>query len=195
MFWKKTKTYHDSDIIEGFRNPDPRVVDYVYSQYYKVIENYIVKHGGLKEDVKDIFQEGLSVVFLKVQKEDFRLECAFGTYLFSVCKNIWLVLLREKKHTVELASQWEQEETEDDRKAMEIEILQQRKEHLFRKHYAELDEECQQIMRLYLKKIPFKEVADILGLPSEMHAVKRKARCKEILIKKVKDDPEYKVLY
>ncbi|MCX6270133.1 MAG: sigma-70 family RNA polymerase sigma factor [Bacteroidetes bacterium] len=195
MFWKKGRIYSDDDIVQGFRNPDPKVVNYVYSSYYKLIESFILKHGGAYEDVKDVFQEGLSVVYLKVQQQNFKLNSAFGTYLFSICKNRWFFELRRRKYSSELLSNWEQDETVDDGKSFAFEVMQERKENLFRKHYVELDEECQQIMRLFLKKIPFKEIAEIMGYDSEMNAIKRKARCKEILMKRIKNDPDFTELY
>ncbi|MHC1708732.1 MAG: RNA polymerase sigma factor [Bacteroidales bacterium] len=195
MFWKKTKTFNDQEIIQGFRAMDPHVVNYVYSAYYKVVETFIVNHGGSYEDVKDVYQEALSAIFLKIQKEEFILNSAFGTFLFSICKNLWMGELRKRKYSKELMNQIGQDSTEEDTDSLVMEFLQERKEYLFRKHYATLDEECQHVIRLYLKKISFKEIAAIMGFPSELHAIKRKSRCKEMLIRRVKNDPEFDELY
>lgn len=195
MFWKKAKTYSDQEIIEGFISMDPGVVNYVYSAYYKVVEAFVVNHGGSYEDVKDVYQEALSAIFLKIQKQEFILNSAFGTYLFSVCKNLWMGELRKRKYAKDLNSQLELDSSEEDTDSLRVEFLQERKEYLFRKHYATLDEECQHVLRLYLKKISFKEIATIMGFPTEQHAIKRKSRCKEMLIRRVKNDPEFDQLY
>jgi RNA polymerase sigma factor (sigma-70 family) len=149
MFWKKAKTYSDQEIIEGFKTMDPNVVNYVYSAYYKVVETFMVNHGGSYEDVKDVYQEALSAIFLKIQKQEFILNSAFGTYLFSVCKNLWMGELRKRKYAKDLKSQLEQDASEEDTDSLVMEFLQERKEYLFRKHYATLDEECQNVIRLY----------------------------------------------
>ena len=195
MFWKKAKTYSDQEIIEGFKTMNPGVVNYVYSAYYKVVETFIVNHGGSYEDVKDVYQEALSAIFLKIQKQEFILNSAFGTYLFSVCKNLWMGELRKRKYTKDLKNQLEQEATEEDTDSLVMEFLQERKEYLFRKYYATLDEDCQHVIRLYLKKISYKEIAAIMGFATEQHAIKRKSRCKEMLIRRVKNDPEVEQLY
>ncbi|HRY31755.1 MAG TPA: sigma-70 family RNA polymerase sigma factor [Bacteroidales bacterium] len=197
MFWKKGKSFSDGDIIEGFRKTDPRVVNYVYLTYYKTIELYIVKHGGKYDDVKDVFQEGLSVVFQKVQQDDFVLNCSFITLLFSICKNLWLLELRRRKYSKDVESSWGREEgvEDSDTESVRLEYIQERKETLFRKHYSSLNEECQQVIRLYLKKLSFREIASIMGYESERMAIKRKSRCKEILIRRVKSDPAFGELY
>jgi hypothetical protein len=43
-----------------------------------------------------------------------------------------------------------------------------------------------------MEKVPLKDIASIMGYTSGKYAKKRKYQCKEILIKRIKNDPIYK---
>ncbi|MEL6538028.1 MAG: sigma factor, partial [Bacteroidota bacterium] len=49
------------------------------------------------EKARDLFQDLLMAIFYNTQKKDFELTCAFSTYLFSVCRNLWFKELRQRK--------------------------------------------------------------------------------------------------
>ena len=63
---------------------------------------------------------------------------------------------------------------------------------LFQSHFANLGKDCQKILQLYFDKVPLKNIAQIMGFKSEKYAKKRKFKCKEYLIKSIKQDLEYK---
>jgi hypothetical protein len=46
-------------------------------------------------------------------------------------------------------------------------------------------------LQLYFDKVPLKNIAQIMGFKSEKYAKKRKFKCKEYLIKSIKQDLEY----
>ncbi len=194
MLWKRKVKYTDEEILEGFRNTDSRVLSYVYSTYYKVIEYHVVKNGGRKEYVKDLFQDSLSVAYNKVREENFELTCTFGTYLFSISKKLWLYELRKQRSKPEILSDTMDQYGEEPVNLDELETVLTKQRKLFRKHYDNLDDLCKNLILLFLKKVPFKEIADQMGFRDEMTAVRRKLKCKDLLMRKILNDPEYKNL-
>jgi RNA polymerase sigma factor (sigma-70 family) len=195
MLWSKNKRlYTDNEIIEGFRTTDYKVLQYVYSTYYKIVENFILKHGGKSEDAKDNFQEGLSIVLMKITNDDLTLNSSFSTYLFSICKNIWLNEHRKRRYMQVYHIGNDDTIMDTGAEFDEDEIILLKKERLFRKHFKNLDELCKKLISFHLNKVSFKEIADKLGFKDEMQAIRRKAKCKEYLIKKIKNDPEYNEL-
>ena len=62
---------------------------------------------------------------------------------------------------------------------------------LYQKHFTNLGKDCQKILQLYFDKVPLKNIAQIMGFKSEKYAKKRKFKCKEYLIKSIKQDLEY----
>ncbi len=53
------------------------------------IQRMILTRGGSKADADDIFQEALLVFHKKAMNPEFELNCAEGTYLYSVCRFLW----------------------------------------------------------------------------------------------------------
>lgn len=48
------------------------------------------------------------------------------------------------------------------------------------------------LLRLFLKQISLKEIAEIMGFSTEKYAKLRKFLCKEELKRRILSDPEYK---
>ena len=66
---------------------------------------------------------------------------------------------------------------------------------LFQKHYQGLGKLCKEILQLYMQKYSNEKIAQMLGNKSPEYIKTKKYKCKEILVKKIKNDPEYKDLY
>ena len=62
-----------------------------------MILDFTRKNSGSEEDARDLFQEGLVVIFEKVSSGDLKLSSAFRTYFYAVCRNKWLMVLRRKR--------------------------------------------------------------------------------------------------
>ena len=95
-------SYSDAEIVDGILHADRKVMDFIYRQYYGKVESFLVGKGGNPEHIKDVFQEAMFVICKKVNEKGLILTCAFSTYLFSVCKYIWMHDLRKNRYqTVE----------------------------------------------------------------------------------------------
>lgn len=89
------------NILLNLRASDDRIVDqafsYLYQEYFPVIQHYIKENNGSEEDAADVFQDSLIVLYDKVRTDGFKMTCAMKTYLYSICRNLWLKKLRSKK--------------------------------------------------------------------------------------------------
>ena len=164
------------------------LMDFIYRKYYGKIENFLVGKGGNPEHIKDVFQEAMIVVCKKVNTKSLVLSCSFSTYLFAVCKNIWMHDLRKHRYqTVEDSSLnviSEEPEEEDE--------MSEKLQALYRHHFSKLSEDCQKLLRLHFRKLPLSEIRELLGYSSEHYTSDRKYRCKQSLFNRIKNDPEYK---
>ena len=50
----------------------------------------------------------------------------------------------------------------------------------------------QKLLQLFFEKVSLKEIAKVMGYKSEKYAKKRKFKCKELLISRIKQDAEFK---
>lgn len=176
--------------MSGIKDRDTKVLDFIYNNYFRQIRSFIVQNQGSPEDAKDVCQDAILVIYQKLVNANLTLSCSFSTYLYSVCRLLWLKQLEKRK----LWRQFTEEagmfvDLEED-----ILMIYESNERyqLYQKHFRKLSFNCQKVMELFLARIPLREIARILGFKSEQYVKKRKHQCKEKLINSIRNDPEYK---
>ena len=184
--------YSADNILLGLKERDTKVLDYIYERYYPQIRTFISNNQGSDEDAKDVYQDALLVIYQKAIKNNLTLSCSFNTYLFSVCRLLWLKQL-ELSRQQQTVTDDPFEFIELDSRVLEISEMNERYK-LYQDHFNQLSYSCQKVMELFLAGIPLKEIANILGFKSEQYAKKRKHQCKEKLISSIKGDPAYSQL-
>jgi RNA polymerase sigma factor (sigma-70 family) len=154
-----------------------------------MISKFVLKNSGSIKDAEDVFQDAIVIIFEKIRNDNLELTCTLKTYLYSVCRNIWLQHLTKKNKT-KLVDYFEIE------KDMNIVIDNAQyfeEEKLFHQHYAKLSTKCRKLLELYFGKVPYKNIADQLNI-SISNVKTSKFRCKELLYTRIKNDPQYKKL-
>ncbi|MCG8477132.1 MAG: sigma-70 family RNA polymerase sigma factor [Cytophagales bacterium] len=181
----QTKETVNQRLINGIKNSCQKIVNQVYKDYYPSISNFVLKNQGTPEAAQDIFQEGLIVIYRKSLQGDFHISCSFHTYLYAICKNLWYKELRKKGRYVQ-----EVHENTHVIDANEIYKLQEKQERyeLFRRKFKELNEDCQKILFHFFEKKSMKEITEIMGFKNEGYTKKRKFKCKEKLVKLIRED-------
>lgn len=184
--------YNVEEILEGIRRNNIRILQYIYKTYYSYIEYFIISNSGSDDDAKDIFQEALVVIYRKLTEDELEISCSFKTYLYSVCRLLWLKQLERRKVKNELSIDSEAYiDLEDETKEL---AEQNERFSLYQKHFKRLNEDCKKVLEMSMEKIPLKQIAEIMGYKSEKYAKKRKFQCKERLINEIKNDPNFKDL-
>lgn len=183
--------YSDEAILEGIRFRSTAILEYVYEECYPLIKNLVTKNSGDAEDVQDVFQDAMVILYKKMQHEEVILQCTFKTYLYSICNHLWLQKLEKSKREdvayktiaslVDLA--------EED--LIEIYDDEAEKLRIYQRHFVQLEEECKNLLRLHIKKLTAREIADVMGFKTEKFAKVKKFRCKEDLKRRIINDPDY----
>lgn len=183
--------YSNLDLLNGIRRNDTIVLQYIYKNFYSKINFFIKKNSGDDDDANDIFQEAIIIIFRKLKANELVLDCTFETYLYSVCRFLWLKQLEKRKIEKEkIKDNHDYNEDLYDDGLEKVADLNERYR-LYQKHFTNLGKDCQKILQLYFDKVPLKNIAQIMGFKSEKYAKKRKFKCKEYLIKSIKQDLEY----
>jgi len=180
----------DKEIINGFIVHDRRITNYIYDQYLPVIKKLVLANQGTEDEAQDIFQDALLIIYRKIKFYGLKLKCKFSTYLYSICKNLWLQEL-EKRDKGNLGYY--------DHSDLNEEIgfndeLEKKKSGLYLRHFQKLGEECRRLLHLFFDRIPFIEIMRIMGYPSRQYAIDKKYRCQRQLINSLTGDPEYEEL-
>ncbi len=189
---KPVRKYSDQELLEGIIDGDPQVLKLIYTENFPGIRHYVFLNSGNEDDAKDIFQESLILLYNKIKSPDFILSSSLETYLYSICRFVWLKELSSRKKYVII-------ENEDlsiisDEKEI-IEILERNERlSLYREKYKELSDDCKRVLKMFLNNIPTKEITQAMGYRSDQHTKNRRFRCKKSLINKIQECDKFKEL-
>jgi len=180
------------ELLNGIFKSDAVVLQFIYKKFYSNINFFVKKNNGDEDDANDIFQEAIIIIYRKLKANDLVLDCTFDTYLYSICRLLWLKELEKRKFEKENIKDNHEynDDIYDDGLEKVIDLNERYK--LYQKHFANLGKDCQKILQMYFDKVPLQNIADVMGFKSEKYAKKRKYSCKEYLIKSIKQDLQYK---
>jgi RNA polymerase sigma factor (sigma-70 family) len=187
-------SYSDEELLTGLRERDSVSITELYRVLYPVARTIVEKNSGSREDTEDVFQDGIFVLYRNVSKGEIRLECTLKTYFYSICWKIWMQRLDRKwrmKYQSEIIQEPEEDYTVQDPDSDEVKLEQTR---LYRHHFLLLPNDCQQVLRLFFCRTPLKDIALIMGFRDETYAKTRKYLCKNMLRKRILQDPRCKPL-
>ena len=183
-------TLNNEDYLKGIAENNLRVLQNIYNNSLPEVIKHIKKNSGTTEDAKDVFQEGILVVFKKVSQGELELTTPFHVYLFSICKRIWLKKLKkrgQREVTFDSIGEYTIEEDLDEA------FIKTRKWNLFNNKFQALTEECRTVLKMLFNGKSGKEIAQAMGYTEE-YAKRKKYKCKNSLAEMIKKDPEYKDL-
>lgn len=185
--------YSNEEILNGILRNDNVILQHIYKSFYYKVNLLVKKNNGDNEDANDIFQEAIIVIYRKLKANELLLSCSFETYLFAVCKYLWLKNLTRQKTEKDIIMENSSLESEYDIDFMEMADKNERYK-LFQKHFQMLGSDCQKLLQLFFDKTPLKQIAQIMGFNSEKYVKKRKFKCKEYLVTSIKQDVHFKKL-
>ena len=87
----------DEELISGIVNDNEEALKVLYKEHYYSILHFIKLNNGSEDDAKDVFQEALIIFYEKIKDGNLELNCAIKTFVYSVCRRIWLKKLNERK--------------------------------------------------------------------------------------------------
>jgi RNA polymerase sigma factor (sigma-70 family) len=90
--------YFDELIVSELRKENnATVLRELYRTHYPMIVNLVCSNNGTEQEAKDVYQESLIAFYEKIRSPGFVLTCKIKTYLYAVCRRLWLKRLSEKK--------------------------------------------------------------------------------------------------
>jgi RNA polymerase sigma factor (sigma-70 family) len=188
---KLSRNLTDQEILEQIRsktNPN-QAISQLYSQYYGMLEHYILQNSGSADDAADLIQEVMLVFVKLVSEEKFRGEASIKSILYSISRNLWITELRKRKST---SARNERYEGEKDQLDTNISDQISRNENLkfVMDLFEKLGEKCQQILTLfYFEEYSMKEICEKLDFSSDQVLRNKKYKCLQSLTDQVKSSP------
>lgn len=82
-------------LLKGLALNEKQAIESIYKDNYSTIQAFVMNNTGTADDARDIFQEAMIVLFEKATSGSFELNCQLKTYLYSVCRRLWLKKLHQ----------------------------------------------------------------------------------------------------
>jgi len=173
-------------IINGITDGDRGIFNDLYEYEFPKVVKLIINNSGSVDAAKDVFQDALVILIEKVYTNKLDLTCTISTYLYSICRFLWMDQLRQNKREIPLKDDYshlfadititEFENTpdiyEDVNNAIEI-----------------LGDPCKQLLEcFYYKNLSWDEIASSLGYANAASARNQKYKCLERIRSKVNLD-------
>jgi RNA polymerase sigma factor (sigma-70 family) len=166
----------------------------LYKQIFPIIKSFIHKNNGSEDDAADIFQDAIIVFYEKVRLNQFQLNSSIRTFLYSVCKHLWLNKLRAQKKVFSLEEESESMTIDDD--TLSIIGTNEKNEYLIQLLSA-IGEDCKKVLiYYYFDRLKMKQIADRMNFANEQVAKNKKSSCLKKLKSMISKSPHIRdILY
>jgi len=173
----------DSKIIEGIRLQDDSILNWIYDNYFSTVKNHVLKNSGSQEDVSDVFQDSIIVLYKQITDENLNLTTDLKGYFFGIARNVWSAQLRKNQRNTELNIDIPDEDPDEYGDPL--------LERVVSRAFQKLKPDQQLILSLFSDGHSYEEIAAEMNLKNEIYARRKKYLCKEALLGIVIEDPEY----
>jgi RNA polymerase sigma factor (sigma-70 family) len=166
----------EQKLLEGLALNDRKAIETIYKQHYNMVQSLVLNNSGYPDDARDIFQEAMIVLYEKVRSGSFELHCQLKTYLYSVCRRLWLKRLNQMQRiSPEVEGLGETVPVEE-----ELEKHEQRNQDflVMEQSLNNLGEPCRSLLKAYyLEKKNMVEIAGDFGYTNADNAKNQKYKC------------------
>jgi len=163
-------------LLQGLARDDKKAVETIYKQNYNTIQALIINNNGTADDAKDVFQEAMIVLYQKVKTGSFELNCQIKTYLYSVCRRLWLKRLLQQNKFLSSNDNHEEiviiDEDIEEHEKRDVEFT------MMEKAMNSLGEPCKSLLEaFYLQKRQMQDIASSFGYTNADNAKNQKYKC------------------
>jgi len=163
-------------LLKGLADNDTKAVEAIYKENFSMIQAFILNNNGSYDDARDIFQEAMITLYEKAKSESFVLTCQLKTYIYSVCRRLWLKRLQQMgRYVLQSETLEESVFVEDD-----IELHDKRNAEfaIMERALSSLGEPCKSLLEAYyLNKKGMTEIASEFGYTNADNAKNQKYKC------------------
>jgi len=163
-------------LLEGLAINDRKAVETIYRQNFNMVQVLVLNNNGSADDAKDIFQEAMIVLYEKARSGNFELNCRLKTFVYSVCRRLWLKRLQQQNRYASSGDSMENVVAVDEdlaaheKRNAEFEMMENAINHL--------GEPCKSLLEaFYLQKQNMQVIAASFGYTNADNAKNQKYKC------------------
>ena len=168
--------FNEQVLLKGLAKNDAKSVEIIYKNNFNMVQSFILNNNGTYDDARDIFQEAMIVLYENVKSETFVLTCQIKTYLYSICRRLWLKRLQYSNRFTAQA------ESVEDTVSVDEDLEQQEKRNsdfaIMERALGSLGEPCKSLLEAYyFEKKDMADIALTFGYTNADNAKNQKYKC------------------
>jgi RNA polymerase sigma factor (sigma-70 family) len=178
--------YTDDELIRMIRDGHNEGFTSIYEYHKEYCMNFMKSKYSDHDEIQDIFQDAVLVLYEKVQDSEFKLTCSIQTYLNSICRNQILVRLQKSGRFVQKSEDGAEEYIEnisdwfEDPDGVNQERVKTIQDVLLL--MKSNSSKCyDMLVRFWYRKQTMSKIANDLGYTNAENAKNQKARCQQKL--------------
>ena len=184
----------DSKIVEYLNEggrKESRAIQQLLDLNRSKISSYVLKNSGNSSDADTVLVEGVTELVFNVRKGKFRGDSTLSTYLFSICRSLWLKSLKKNKRYA------------DDDAIIHMEDASESPLQLFNEQQIKSEvaflltsvgEACKKVLEMWSQHYSMTDISAQLGYKNSQIAMNKKNRCLSKLKDIVKDNMAHREL-
>jgi RNA polymerase sigma factor (sigma-70 family) len=184
----------DLEIVENIeKNTNLNAcIQSLYKDHYGLLENFVIKNGGRKEDGEDVVQETMVTFIQIIQEGKYRKEANLKSFLYAITKNIWFTKLKKLKAELQRGSIWIEKSAEYDDDINES-IKKKESLGLIMSVLDNLGEVCSNILkRFYYEELSLIEILPFTNFENEQVLRNKKSKCMKTLMENLEKNTQLK---
>ena len=163
-------------LLAGLAKNDRVAVETIYGKHFGMIQSLIINNNGSSEDARDIFQEAMIILYERSRSADFELQCQLKTYLYSICRRLWLKKLTQSQRYIPQVNGIE--DTVPVEEEIELHELKNLEFQVMEKALLGLGEPCKSLLEaFYIQRKNMSEIASNFGYTNPDNAKNQKYKC------------------
>lgn len=168
--------FNEQALLKGLAENDTKAIETIYKDNFNMVQTYILNNNGSYDDARDIFQEAMIALYEKAQSESFVLTCKINTYVYSICRRLWLKRLQQLgRYSNQVDGLEETIQVEED-----LEIHEKRNTDfvIMERALNSLGEPCRSLIEgFYIKKMDMQALSKEFGYTNADNAKTQKYKC------------------
>ena len=174
------------------RNDNREVLNCLYAKSFPKIKTMITRFGGTSDDAKDVFQDGVIVLYRKIKTGDFEPNGNPEGFLYTMCRNLWL---NKMKRDSKMAHPTKLPDLEDENANVLQHFQLKEKEDQIKGIFEKLGDRCAKLLKMtYLLHYNTEEIAKEMELSSTDVVKTTKSRCKSKLMELLEEQPHLRTI-
>lgn len=163
-------------LLRGLANNESKAIEAIYKDNFSIIQSFILNNNGSYDDASDIFQEAMIALYEKAQTDSFVLTSKINTYLYSICKRLWLKRLQQIGRYSNQVDSFE--ETIPIQEDLEMHEKRNAEFAIMERALNSLGEPCKSLLEgYYVKKMDMQALAKDFGYTNADNAKNQKYKC------------------